>query len=247
MGLAVILAGLSLVTLWLTFYFVSNAPGTIDSTEEIRIEIIKSLLEILAVTLTGAVVAALFKAYERNQEQLQVRTQIRLDFINKISRHYRTIKKIRRALRWHGIRMGRDDTKLILNKEQIDFYAKQMGDLNDVQLEIEGFKIRAENSFLFENSEPFGEHLWRMENYLNQIVKEFESYHHKLQQNGEGDLANFPYLREFTSGASNNLIKESVEYNLKTTNEDSLSYCFKKEFSLSYRKILEKITDSKMV
>lgn len=244
-GLIGILVILFLVTLGILNYFVTKSLLPNDSDGKIRVEIIKSLLEILVVIIIGGTVAALFKAYERNIEQTKIHTQTKLDFIKRIGELYRLAKKTRRKLKEEGITISSKDAKLELSEKQYKFYANQMDVLNDVQLEIEGFKIAAENSFLFPNSKPIIEHLERMEGYLNKIHGEFEKQNPGIKISEKIDLNNFNLLKEFTYHATNDLLTDKLisEYKLKKYEpkgpEGETHYCFKNIFSNSYGNLLK--------
>ena len=189
-NLTIILLGLFSITLGTAFYFVNQVPSTNEFIENRRIEIIKSLLQVLVVTIIGGTVAALFSAHERNQEQTKIRIQMKLDFIKRIGELYRIVKRSRRLLRSRGILMNNVNETKELDNDQIKFYHEQMLQLNDVQLEIEGYKIGLAGSLIFENCELIVTYLARMENYLNKIIGQFEDGYQSLEKNKKVDFLN---------------------------------------------------------
>ena len=240
--LILILLILFLVSLGIAYYFVNRGPLPNDSEGKIRIEIIKSLLEFLVVIIIGGTVAALFKVHERNQEQAKIRIQMKLDFIKRIGELYRIVKSSRRLLRFKEIRISSvNDAPKELTQEQREFYVKQMLLLNDVQLEIEAYKIAWENSFLFEKRELIVKYLERMEKYLNKIISQFEEHGHFMVMGEQIDYKNFSYLWEFTAKSDNEFLKEDKKNDyilLESDNKQAVYYCFKKLFSKSYGNIL---------
>lgn len=239
--LILILLILFLVSLGTTYYFVNRSPLPNDPEGKIRIEIINSLLHFLVVIIIGGTIAAVFKEHERNQEQAKIRIQMKLDFINRFGELYRIVKKSRRLLRSQGIRMSVTDAPKEFTKKQIEFYLEQMLLLNDVQLEIEGYKIAWENSFLFEKREQIAQYLERMEKYLNKIISQFEEHSQSIKKGEQVDYKKFSYLWEFTAESDNKFLKEDKQNSytpLESDNKQDVYYCFKKLFSLSYGNVL---------
>lgn len=239
-NLTIILLGLFSITLGTAFYFVNQVPSTNEFIENRRIEIIKSLLQVLVVTIIGGTVAALFSAHERNQEQTKIRIRMKLDFIKRIGELYRIVKRSRRLLRSRGILMNNVNETKELDNDQIKFYHEQMLQLNDVQLEIEGYKIGLAGSLIFENCEQIVTYLARMENYLNKIIGQFEDEYQSLEKNKKIHFKELNFLWEFTAKSDNQLLKnEPIKYSaFESDKEKEVYYCFKKIFSLSYGAIL---------
>ena len=242
-GLIGILIILFIATYAILNYFIHGGALPNDPSGKIREEIVQSLLNILVATLIGGTVAALFKAYERNIERTKLHTQLKLDFIKRIGELYRLAKKIRRKLKEGGITIN--GGKLIVNEKQYQFYSSQMDILNDVQLEIEGFKIAADNSFLFPRSKLIVPHLDRMEVYLNKIHGEYEDLNPKINLSGSIDLNDFYLLKEFTDVAGNRLLTPTLKKKYKLTKYEPAGqgedthYCFKNIFSRSYTNLLK--------
>jgi len=242
-----ILTLLFLVVLVILLYFIDDNPLPNDSEQKIRVEIIKGLVSVLLATIIGGTVAALFKAHERNVEQSKIQTQVKLKFVDRIGELYRLIKKLRRKLREEGIKMN-EKLKLELTEKQYKFYANQMDVLNDVQLEIEGFKIAVENNYLFPDFKQITEHLERMEVYLNKIHEEFEKQNPKIELSEKIDMNPFDFLKEFTFSAKNEyLTREFISKNGLNKYEPKgpkgeTHYCFKYIFSNSYGKLLKELS-----
>ncbi|MEP6796168.1 MAG: hypothetical protein ABJB16_17700 [Saprospiraceae bacterium] len=235
---------LFLITLGILIHFIYKVPSPNDPDGKIQIEIIKGLLDVLVVIIIGSTIAALFKAYERNIEQTKIHSQMKLDFIKRIGKLYRKAKTIRRKLRTEGIKIEKDHIELTL--KQYEFYSNQMNALNDVQLEIEGFKIASKNSFLFPGCKPITIHLLRMEVYLNKIHGEFEEQNANIKRSELFDMTNLYFLQEFTSSATNHLLTDKliysklIQYEPKSP-EGKTHYCFKNIFSNSYANLLKEM------
>jgi hypothetical protein len=230
--LIVALTVLFLLSLLLTIYFIKN-PLTGDSEGKIQIELIKSLLTVLSVAIIGGVIAALFKSYERNQEQLKLRLQAKTSFMARLGALYRTVKRSRRKMNANGIEASDSQLSMSLNKTQITLYKDEMTVINDVQLELEGFKTDVENGILFLYDENIIASLKRMESYLRKIVKEFERNFQNSANEEHVNLDNFPYLKEFTyAEADNKLLAGRLKM------ETQPDYCFKTNFSGGYYNVL---------
>lgn len=230
--LIIALTLLFLLALLFTIHFIKN-PITGDSDGKIRIEVIKSLLTILSVAIIGGIIAALFKAYEKYQEQLKLRLQAKTNFMTRLGELYRTVKRSRRKMNAHGIEASALQLSIPLDKTQITLYKEEMAVINDVQLELEGFRTVVENEILFSYNKEINASLKRMESYLRKILKEFEdNFQHSITEEYV-NLDNFPYLKEFTfTKAENNLLTEKLKL------EKQAGYCFKTNFSESYYTVL---------
>jgi hypothetical protein len=225
------------VSLAAIIYFIKNNPIPNDSQNKIQIEIIKSLLGILSITFVGGIVAAIFKAYERFQEQSKIRIQSKIEFMKRLGELYRIVKSTRRKLNAGGIQASENGLAIPLGKEQIQFYKAQMEIIDNVQLEIEGLKTSVENFALFNYNKHVSIYLGKMEKYLRKILKEFEDNIESLKTEDFVNLNSLRYLKEFTFSHADN----SVLYNESKKAEDR-EYCFKNAFSYSYYEVLSNLS-----
>lgn len=223
-------------TLFATIYFINKNPIPVDIENKVQMEIIKSLLGILSVTIVGGIVAALFKAHERSQEQSKIRIQSKIEFMKRLGELYRLVKSIRRKLNACGVKATENGLAIPLGKEQVQFYKIQMEILDSVQLEIEGLKTAIERLGAFNYNRNVGFYLGKMEKYLRRILKEFEDNIELLKKEDYANLNSLRFLKEFTFDKADNKVLYE-ESKLKEEQE----YCFKKEFSRSYNYVLSNL------
>jgi hypothetical protein len=129
------------------------------------------------IVVLGGAVAWLFREYTRQREikdqHKNELMELRRDLVNA----YNRIKCIRRLLRARAQRGGKiRDPNTVIRRS---VYEELMGELNEIQLRLEGYKrrVRGEEqifrsdgvSFDLENS------LDKMEKYLNDIISEYET------------------------------------------------------------------------
>lgn len=106
-------------------------------------------MQVLVVAIIGGTVAAIFRAYEQNQEASRLRIQTKMDFTKQLYKLCRTVKSSRRKLKSKGIAVRNEEENISLNKEKREFYKTQLDILDEVQLELEGLTTEAENFKLF--------------------------------------------------------------------------------------------------
>jgi hypothetical protein len=217
-------------------------------------EVGKIFLQIISVSVIGTTAALLLELFktrlskiqkenEKVQEQAKIRNQMKLDFIKRIGELYRSAKKSRRLLRSRGI-VCQKAASIELDQEQIKYYSKKMLKLNDVQLELEGFKIASENNLLFENDDAIFKHLERMENYLNNIIDQFEKGYRTLEPTKKINFKDYKFLWEFTADSKNEYLKDEViKKSINSDGKNKVYYCFEKLFSVSYAEILGELRE----
>jgi hypothetical protein len=220
-----------------TIYFINNNPFSNAIAKEVRIEVIKSLLGILSVTVIGGIVTALIKAHERFQEQSKIRVQSKIEFMKRVGELYRLVKSIRRKLNACGIKASENGLAIPLGKGQVQCYRIQMEIIDNVQLEIEGLKTAVEKFAAFNYNSDVSFYLGKMEKYLRRILKEFEDNIELLKTQDYVNLNSLRFLKEFTFDKADNkvLYEESKK-------EEEKEYCFKKEFSHSYNNVLSNLS-----
>ena len=235
--LILILAVIFIATFLATIYFINNNPFPNAIENKVQIEVIKSLLGIISITIIGGIVTALIKAYEQFQEQSKIRVQSKIEFMKKLGEHYRLVKSIRRKLNAYGIKASENGLAIPLGKEQVQFYKIQMEILDSVQLEIEGLKTAIEKFAAFNYNRHVSFYLGKMEKYLRRILNEFEDNIELLKTQDHVNLNSLRFLKEFTfDKADNKVLYEEFK------KEGEQEYCFKKEFSHSYNNVLSNLS-----
>jgi len=231
--LVIILAILFLITLRLTFFFVNKYHLDDDPSGNIRVEIIKSLLNVLVVVIIGTTVTALFEAHQRNLEESKIRVQTKIKSRNRISKLYNRIKSSRRELYAEGLRHEEGIVSGNFNMGQIELNKNEMKKINDIQLELEGMAEVREKDDSDKQIVPY---LRSMESYLNNILDEYKKSRQELKNKGETvSLEKFPSLIEFTSSP------KVDDLHFKDSNEAvSIKSWkrFKNDFSNSYHIIM---------
>jgi len=217
------------VTIWLTILFASY-PGHPEAEESIRVEIVKSLLQLAIVIIIGGVVATLFKTEERRRdrllkaeeqrreqllkaeeqrrEHLRLRAETRADYLKRLSKLYRDVKAARRALRTGGLTTKYTTSKkpISINSVQIGLYKEQMERINEAQLELEGLKIEAKSLPDFASLESVSERLEQMEKYLGDIISEFEEIYPLIQISQPITPDKLKHLDEYTGDKDRNSV-----------------------------------------
>src|SRR5688572_12800421 len=98
-----------IVTLMATIYFIYNTQLPNDSAGNIKIEVIKYLMELIVVVILGSIVAVLFKAEEVNRAKEELerikreelnkkQIEIRNDFMKRLGNFYHKTKFTRRTM-----------------------------------------------------------------------------------------------------------------------------------------------------
>lgn len=215
----------------LAIYFVYKTPLQDDLDNKIQIEIIKSLLELLVVIIIGGIVSALFKAEETNREQSRIRVETWKDYIKRIGTVYRDVKRARRALTAGGLTTKNDNNPTAITKEQFKLYFDQMGIINNAQLELEGLKIEAKSLPDFILLSDISPYLENSEDYLRQILKEYEAALPALANEKTVEFISLERLHEFTTS-----VDDTFEYKRYTENID---YRFGKHFATPFDEILK--------
>jgi hypothetical protein len=224
------------VTIWLTILFASY-PGHPEAEESIRVEIVKSLLQLAIVIIIGGVVATLFKteeqrrdrllkAEEQRREHLRLRAETRADYLKRLSKLYRDVKAARRALRTGGLTTKYPTSKkpISINSVQIGVYKEQMERINEAQLELEGLKIEAKSLPDFASLESVSERLEQMEKYLGDIISEFEEIYPLMQISQPITPDKLKHLDEYTGD--------------KYRNSVDTKHRFKADFSEPYSEVI---------
>jgi len=212
-ALLIIILPTLLLIVYLIFSADSSALSPIDNKDmkdTIRFEILKNLLQLFIILIIGGLVAYLFKSREearkeakihkeKEQEAERNRNEIRIVFFNRIGEIYRNVKSIRRALIAAGLTNRYNAAPSKMSKQQIDLYCEQMKLLNDNQLLLECLKIESMSIPVIAKLDDIQALLYKMENYLRQILKEYEAMKTATSVNYD----NLTKLDKFTSPSEN--------------------------------------------
>ncbi len=203
--------------------------------DTIRFEIVKSLLQLLVVTIIGGIIAQLFKAAEFTKQQAQVFLNLRMDFLKRLGVLYSAVKLSRRELRAIGLTTKFGDNPNIDTKEKRQVYIDQMKRLNELQLSLEDLKREAQSSPALFSFKSLSNEVKRMEDYLRQILNEFAQVHPRLKEANNIELTELERLNEFTCST-----KQQFQFNRYNSKTD---YRFKTHFSQAYDKIISIFTE----
>jgi len=175
---------------------------------DIRMEIIKSLLQLTVVSVLGGAVAGLFKALEsartvtqKNREEAtrksRLRAQIHEEYLRRIGQHYRCVKSSRRTLRAAGL-TSKYEPPETLTAHQITALAEEMNKINTSQLELEGMMIESQRLPVFMAVKDLSSCLHTMEDYLRNLLREYEECMPQLRAEASVQFATLVRLRAFT-------------------------------------------------
>ncbi|ESA32877.1 hypothetical protein N836_24120 [Leptolyngbya sp. Heron Island J] len=176
---------------------------------EIRVEVVKSLLQFAVIIIVGGTVTALFKLIEieRNRKQRiteqkrnenRIRAEIRTDYLKRLGVIYRNVKASRRALRAIGLTTKYNNAPQSLSPKHMETYKKQMIEINNAQLALEGLKIEAKSLPAFIILPTLHSNLEQMEDYLRQILGEYEKYGPLFDIGTSVNFSDLERLAEFT-------------------------------------------------
>ncbi len=174
-----------------------------------KLEIVKSLLQLVVVVIVGGVVTLSFRLLEarrqderrieeERRERYQLSSETRMDYLKRVGGAYRTAKAVRRRLQSAQISVKFTDVGF-LSRGQIGIYKAEMRKLNDAQLQLEELKIEAEYHPVFQMAKDLPRMLRSMESYLRKVLSEFEANIFFLEKdNKHASFKNLKRLREFT-------------------------------------------------
>jgi hypothetical protein len=236
--LSIILFIILFISIFIVSLITLNAKPSIWN--EVRLEIVKYLLQLAVVIVIGGIIAALFKTFERSLEesqrreeesrrQAQLRSQTHEDYLRRLGILYRTVKASRRILRSCGLATKYQIPESI-NDSQLKIYAEEMRKINASQLELEGMMLESERLPVFVDIGNLSGNLHTMEEYLRDIFTEFEEWGPILEslEADKRDFLKLSRLDEFTG----------------TTNRNVSGKRFLRDFWSSYNEILDKISTS---
>jgi hypothetical protein len=204
--LAILLTGVLVAAV--TAIAIIAAGSDIEVHKEIRIEITKSLLELSIIVIIGGIVAALFKSLDfaresaaRNREELarkaQLRAKIQEEYLRRLGLQYRAVKSCRRALRVAGL-TSKHELPKHLTRDQCVALEEEMRRVNTAQLEIEGMMIESESLSVFMEVKDLATLLHTMEDYLRDLLLEYERWMPPLRVGAAVQFATLEKLRAFT-------------------------------------------------
>lgn len=203
--------------------------------DTIRFEIVKSLLQLLVVTIIGGIIAQLFKAAEFTKQQAQVFLNLRIDFLKRLGVLYSSVKSSRRELRTIGLTTKFGNIPSLDTAEKRQVYTDQMKRLNEFQLGLEDLKRETQSSPALLTFKSLYNEVKRMEDYLRQILNEFTEIYPRLKEANNVEFTELERLNEFTCSTKNQF--DFKHYNSKT------DFRFKTHFSQAYDKIISIFTE----
>lgn len=232
-------AGVLVVVFWTT-------ATTEQVRGNIRVEVVKALLQLSVVIIIGGGVAALYKlievsraiqqeALERTRQENRIRAEIRTEFLNRLGSLYRAVKGARRTLRAGGLTTRFGNAPSTINDGHAKIYCEQMARINEAQLELEGLKIEAESFPAFVPLKNVDGNLRKMEDYLRQILGEYEKARPQLDSGHTVKFAELERLDEFTGSTG----REFAFSRYKTKTD----YRLISHFSIPSERVVEEISE----
>ena len=238
-----------------------------DTKWTIRVEIVKSLLQLCVVIIIGGAVMALFelakdrreserredrerreeerredqerreeerKQLEKSQEETHLRAALRADYIKRLGAPYRSVKKARRSLCVAGLTTRYSKQPSSITDAHASSYKEGMQRINKAQLELEGLKIESEALPAFVLLVGLHDELEKMEDYLRQILKEYEETQQLLNAGKKVQFLELERLDEFTGKP-----RRKFNYSRYTKKTD---YRFISHFAKPYDSAIEMIS-----
>ncbi len=140
----------------------------------IPFEIAKALLNVLTVAVSVQIVTLVVARYNETRQRGLEADRLRYHTIDALNEAYVGVKRIRRCTRAQsGVRQatGTEELRFVTKR----LYFKSLEDLNDLQLKLEVLAKDVEsNAELFREGRTIFSRVSSMEEYLNQIVHEWE-------------------------------------------------------------------------
>lgn len=186
-----------------------------DMWESIRPEFVKLALELSIVMIFGGLIGHLFKKHEQAKDKQRVQLEnkrsaaaahktLMEEYLKALSHIYRTVKSSRRKLRVHGITPKYNKTPP-LDESQIAKYSQELDKINYIQLELEGLVVEAEKLNFLGMFHKFSSQLKSMEQYLRNILNEYEEHYIVMLRGYPLSIAQLPRAYEFTASTSDPL------------------------------------------
>jgi len=151
-----------------------------DAVPPVRLEIVKSALQVLVVAVIGNLVTLLVQAVQKQRERQASERELRINVLRRAVKNYAAAKKIRRQLRAGG------DIRLLFDT------------LNDVQLEFESMKREVKHAPIFAEARAVANALASMEKYLHGLIKECETARPEQEPQFPFCPVHFKHLADFT-------------------------------------------------
>lgn len=180
------------------------------------------------------------EANQKNADQIlkqdQLRAEIRADYLKRLGVLYREVKSARRSLRAAGLTTRFGNAPDTLSEAEANAYKEEIQDLNHAQLELEALKIEASSLPTFASINNLTNHLRKMEDYLRQILKEYEKMCPILDSGESIYFSQLEHLDEFTGRTSRDF---------KFTHYERASiYRLKSHFSEPYDDVIKLISQN---
>lgn len=211
----------SLISVIELFYYVFYNPSNI----QLRTEILKLSYQFVLIVVLGGAVTFLFSRYQEGLKQLakekeelkrkgeeeiarnlslqSVKRELYRKFLSEYMQAYSSVKSIRRLLKAEARYLPPNvfDSDEIMIK--IGPYKKQLQALIDIQLIFERLMKEANTDLFLDvpEKDDIIQHLSKIENYLNDIIDEYESSYKILPQGDYYLLSSLPELKGFIKSA----------------------------------------------
>ena len=172
--------------------------------ENMSIELFKACLQLSVIGVVGAGITELYKRVQTQRDHQQSVRDQRMeackDYLLRLGTAYRSAKGIRRTLKAAGLVTR--SAAAPPNASDFETYETTMKGLNPTQLELEALKIEAGARPEFATIEGLEKNLGQMEDYLREILKEYESRRSTYQPEVGLDFGALTRLTEFCAGGN---------------------------------------------
>jgi hypothetical protein len=179
-------------------YWYSN----IDSTHahSAQIEILKFLLQMVAVSGIGTFASLVVDEFKRDRQQQLAKMEFAKQAIDECVRAYAIVKLTRRLMRARCeivtfAKNGTVEPRSAVSREAVEVFDAQMEDINQAQLSLEalGKRVQADAAI----SARIEDKLKPLEKYLGELIDEYEKLARKLRGGENGETSDIKRLGDF--------------------------------------------------
>jgi hypothetical protein len=174
-GLTLLFLALGILSVFAIVAALAGYPAS--KAENVRLEIVKSALQMLSVIVLGQVIASTVKEREYFRQRTEARDAILVDWLKRLIGIYTQVKKHRRLVRARGINPPyRGEAIDPLAEVAKRAYGRHMVALNDIEIELEGLwhEVSAVRHNVLGNDTELVSSLESMKDYLRGLLRQFE-------------------------------------------------------------------------
>jgi hypothetical protein len=186
----------------LALFLIAVALAVANDRDALWVELGKQGMQLLLLAVIGGAVGLAYKSFEQRRESERRERDYRLGLFHDLVGAYTGVKAARRTLRALGFQKP---TASALSAAQADGYRRQMEAINAHQLAIEtiNFELKERDRVFDEATNRIGDQLERGEEYLQDLIREWECDGVEIKEAATCEVAvRFPLLHKFLADNS---------------------------------------------